>query len=94
MNGWQRATMVIALFVAIGVGLVPPWVEVFSVSSGGRSIHQETPVGFQFIFAPPQPSNPLTSYRIDTQRLLVLWSIVAMSAVVLVLVLRSRRSPT
>ena len=69
------------LLLLVGVWLLsaaaPPWVYTFSVPRSGTAA--VTPAGYFLLWAPPKPksSSRAAGVRIDLERLLIQWGIIA-----------------
>jgi hypothetical protein len=90
MNAMQKHVLAGGAAVMLLMGLFPPWTKVtheFARVGGDVSEHTETeqPAGYCFLFDPPEPvkssdSNGNTyhgSIKIDFNRLLLQWAMVA-----------------
>jgi hypothetical protein len=57
MNVGQCAILVIALLLAVAIGLFPPWKRSINFHSEEITIVSERPIGYAFIARPPDPNS-------------------------------------
>ena len=72
---------------------VPPWVHTFTAPAGGGSATR--PAGYFLLWQPPAPrsSNRRAGVRIDLDRLLIQWVIIAVLGGAHIFLRRQRQDP-
>ena len=85
------------LLFLLGVWLlsaaVPPWVYTFTAPAGQGSA--TTPAGYFLLWQPPAPAKKLSlaGVRIDLERLLIQWAIIAVLGGANIFLRRQRQDP-
>jgi hypothetical protein len=90
MNKSQKLVLLMSGFVAVVVGLVPPW----SHTVHYQTIDRANPAGYALIVNPPQPEyeDLRSGVRLDTNRLVIQWIVVAIATAIGVVVLHDKGS--
>jgi hypothetical protein len=69
MENMRKKIISIAVVIIILMGVFPPWVEKFKM----KDFQLERPLGYAFIFSPPETTNNAYGLSIDFSRLFLQW---------------------
>ena len=76
MENMRKKIISVAVVIIILMGVFPPWVEKFKM----KDFQLERPLGYAFIFSPPETTNNAYGLSIDFSRLFLQWGIVILVA--------------
>jgi hypothetical protein len=90
MNKSQKLILTIGAIIAIVMGLIPPWSYTLNFQSASRS----KPAGYFAIVSPPQPeqNHPAYGVRLDSNRLVIQWVVIAIAIGVGLALLRKKNN--